>query len=169
MENVSWEHKKVKCWTHLQSNLFSERGVGVGKGAGHANAHSNSCRERLCQSVTAAAVWLDFTTTTLPARQESHPSDLFCATQKSLLLPMQVLLISPRERSEGEALVASSASQERQEEIRKRNRTGQHRKQMDLTQMKTAWTERLNLSHALSHAFEYVPFVLDSIWTLSHG
>lgn len=37
-------HRRLICQvTHLQGDLFSERGVGVGKGAGHPNAHGNAC------------------------------------------------------------------------------------------------------------------------------
>lgn len=30
--------------THLQRDLFSQCGVGIGKGAGHPDAHGNACR-----------------------------------------------------------------------------------------------------------------------------
>lgn len=42
---------RVRCCTHLQSNLFSECWVGICECAGHTNAHSNPCRERHCQSI----------------------------------------------------------------------------------------------------------------------
>lgn len=45
----------VSSCTHLQGNLFSERRVGIGEGAGHPNAYGNPCGERHCQSMWCRA------------------------------------------------------------------------------------------------------------------
>lgn len=39
----SCHRRLIHQLTHLQRDLFSEGGVGVGEGGGHPDAHSNAC------------------------------------------------------------------------------------------------------------------------------